>query len=170
VPKNGYLPTVHGFDEFYGNLYHLNAEEEPENPDYPKDPAFRATFGPRGVLDCKATDVDDPTVDPRFGPVGKQTIVDTGPLTKNRMDTAAEEFLGRTMKFIRRAHAHRQPEVSKRDASSSRNSLRCIGNRRGCARRGLAPHNFPQARELTSTAVSKLERSDCIGERLSKKS
>lgn len=52
--RNEFLPTVHGFDEFFGNLYHLNAEEEPENPDYPKDPAFKAKFGPRGVLDCKA--------------------------------------------------------------------------------------------------------------------
>ena len=60
--RNEFLPTVHGFDEFYGNLYHLNAEEEPELPDYPKDPAFRAKYGPRGVMDCKATDKDDPTV------------------------------------------------------------------------------------------------------------
>ena len=58
--RNDFLPTVHGFDEFYGNLYHLNAEEEPELPDYPKDPAFRQKFGPRGVLDCKASDRDDP--------------------------------------------------------------------------------------------------------------
>src|SRR5882672_255942 len=72
--RNEYLPTVHGFDEFFGNLYHLNAEEEPEDPDYPKNPAFLAEFGPRGVLDCKATDKDDATVDPRFGKVGKQTI------------------------------------------------------------------------------------------------
>ena len=76
--RNETLPTVNGFDEFFGNLYHLNAEEEPELPDYPKDPAYRAKFGPRGVLKCKATNVDDPTVDPRFGKVGKQTIVDTG--------------------------------------------------------------------------------------------
>src|SRR5438477_10979737 len=79
--RNEFLPTVHGFDEFFGNLYHLNAEEEPENPDYPKDPAFRAKYGPRGVMDCKATNNDDLTVDPRFGKVGKQTIKDTGPLT-----------------------------------------------------------------------------------------
>ena len=66
---------MHGFDEFYGNLYHLNAEEEPEQPDYPKDlPIFQQFFMPRGVLECKATDVDDPTEDPRFGRVGKQTI------------------------------------------------------------------------------------------------
>jgi arylsulfatase len=80
--RNEYLPTVHGFDEFFGNLYHLNAEEEPENFNYPTDPAFRANFGPRGVMKCKASERDDPTEDPRFGRVGKQTIEDTGPLTK----------------------------------------------------------------------------------------
>ncbi|MHC4363064.1 MAG: sulfatase-like hydrolase/transferase, partial [Planctomycetota bacterium] len=91
--RNEFLPTVHGFDEFFGNLYHLNAEEEPENVDYPKQPRFRNTFGPRGVLKCKATDTDDPTVDPRFGRIGKQTVVDTGPLTKKRMETVDQEFL-----------------------------------------------------------------------------
>jgi arylsulfatase len=106
---NKYLPTVHGFDEFFGNLYHLNAEEEPENPDYPKDPAFHAKFGPRGVLDCKATDKDDKTVDQRFGKVGKQTIMDTGPLTKKRMETADEEFLGRAIKFIKKNHQEKKP-------------------------------------------------------------
>ena len=69
--RNEFLPTVHGFDEFFGNLYHLNAQEEPELRDYPKDPEFKRKYGPRGVLDCKATDVDDATVDPRFGRVGK---------------------------------------------------------------------------------------------------
>src|SRR6202045_4003320 len=78
--RNEFLPTVHGFDEFFGNLYHLNAEEDPEDPDYPKDPRFREKFGPRGVIKSKATDVDDPTVAPRFGKVGKQRIEATGPL------------------------------------------------------------------------------------------
>jgi arylsulfatase len=90
--RNEFLPTVHGFDEFFGNLYHLNAEEEPELPDYPTDPAFKAKFGPRGVLHCLATDEDDPTNDPRFGRVGKQTIKDTGPLTIKRMETVDEEI------------------------------------------------------------------------------
>src|SRR5579885_668993 len=62
--KNEFLPTVHGFDEFFGNLYHLNAEEEPEARTYPRDPRYRELFGPRGVLRCKATDRDDPTVQP----------------------------------------------------------------------------------------------------------
>ena len=60
--RNEFLPTVHGFDEFYGNLYHLNAEEEPQLPDYPKNPTFLAKYGPRGVLDCKASNVDDPKI------------------------------------------------------------------------------------------------------------
>jgi len=89
--RNPSLPTVNGFDEFFGNLYHLNAEEEPELPDYPKNPAYLAKFGPRGVLLTKATAVDDATVDPRFGKVGMQTIKDTGPLTKKRMETIDDE-------------------------------------------------------------------------------
>jgi arylsulfatase len=100
---------VHGFDEFFGNLYHLNAEEEPENVDYPKDPRFGKRFGPRGVLKCKATDRDDPTVDPRFGRVGKQTIVDTGPLTKKRMQTVDQEFLKASLDFIDRAQKAKKP-------------------------------------------------------------
>ena len=100
--RNEFLPTVHGFDEFYGPLYHLNASEEPENPDYPKDPKFLAEFGPRGVLDVKATDVDDPTVDPRFGKVGKQTIKDTGPLTKKRMETIDDDIADRSADYLKR--------------------------------------------------------------------
>ncbi len=103
--RNEFLPTVHGFDEFYGNLYHLNAEEEPELPDYPKGadfPHFRDRFGPRGVLECKASASDDPTVDPRFGRVGKQTITDTGPLTKKRMETIDDDIAARAADYIRR--------------------------------------------------------------------
>src|SRR5688572_19941294 len=100
--RNEFLPTVHGFDEFYGNLYHLNAEDEPEHPDYPKNPEFKAKFGPRGVMKCKASDKDDATEDPRFGRVGKQTVEDPGPLTKKRMETVDEEFLGASLDFIDR--------------------------------------------------------------------
>lgn len=106
---NKYLPTVHGFDEFFGNLYHLNAEEEPENPDYPKDPRFRARFGPRGVLKTWATDKDDPTEEPVFGRVGKQKIENTGPLTKKRMETVDEEFLAGAKDFIQRKHKEDTP-------------------------------------------------------------
>jgi arylsulfatase len=100
--RNEFIPTVHGFDEFYGNLYHLNAEEEPEQPDYPKDSAFRAQFLPRGVLDCKASDRDDQTVQPRFGKIGKQVCKDTGPLTKKRMETIDDDIAARAVDFITR--------------------------------------------------------------------
>jgi arylsulfatase A-like enzyme len=104
--RNEFLRTVHGFDEFFGNLYHLNAEEDPEDPDYPKDPRFAARFGPRGVLKCTATETDDPTTDPRFGKVGKQKIEDTGPLTIKRMETIDDETTGAAVDFIQRqAHA-----------------------------------------------------------------
>jgi arylsulfatase len=110
--RNEFLPTVHGFDEFYGALYHLNASEEPEQPDFPKAPDypnFLAKFGPRGVIDCKATTTDDETVDPRFGKVGKQTIKDTGPLTKKRMETCDDDFAARAVDFLKRENAAGKP-------------------------------------------------------------
>jgi arylsulfatase len=107
--RNEFLPTVHGFDEFYGNLYHLNAEEEPELPDYPKSPDFHEKFGPRGVMDCKASDKDDPTIDPRFGKVGKQVCTDTGPLTKKRMETIDDDIASRSVDFIKRQHKAGKP-------------------------------------------------------------
>ncbi|MFB3105031.1 MAG: sulfatase-like hydrolase/transferase, partial [Pseudomonadales bacterium] len=88
-----HLPTNHGFDEFFGNLYHLNAEEEPEHPDYPTDPAFRENFGPRGVIKSSAD--------------GR--IEDTGPLTRKRMETVDEEFLAASLDFIDRAHSADKP-------------------------------------------------------------
>jgi arylsulfatase len=107
--RNETLPTVNGFDEFFGNLYHLNAEEEPELPNYPKDPAYRAKFGPRGVLRCRATDRDDPTVDPRFGKVGKQTIEDTGALTKKRMETIDDETSAAAVDYMKRQAQANKP-------------------------------------------------------------
>src|SRR5262245_15612433 len=107
---NKFLPTVHGFDEFFGNLYHLNAEEEPEMPDYPPEkdfPNFRKRFGPRGVLHCWATDTDDATDEPRWGRVGKQKIEDTGPLSKKRMETCDDEFVGSAKEWIKKQHAAR---------------------------------------------------------------
>jgi arylsulfatase len=99
---NKYLPTVHGFDEFFGNLYHLNAEEDPEDPDYPKDPQYRARFLPRGVLKCKAIERDDATIQPRWGRVGKQKIEDTGPLNRKRMPTVDDEIVEGAQNFIKR--------------------------------------------------------------------
>ena len=107
--RNEFLPTVHGFDEFYGNLYHLNAEEEPEHPDYPRATAFRDKFGPRGVLDCKASDKDDATTDPRFGKVGRQVCKDTGPLTRQRMLTIDDDIADRAVDFIQRQHRAGKP-------------------------------------------------------------
>jgi arylsulfatase A-like enzyme len=95
--KDEFLPTNHGFDEFFGNLYHLNAEEEPESPDYPKDPEFRKRFGPRGVLHCWTN------------PDGTQKIEDTGPLTRKRMETVDEEFLAASLDFIERQHKAGKP-------------------------------------------------------------
>jgi arylsulfatase len=91
--RDQFLPTAHGFDEFYGNLYHLNAEEEPEHPDYPKDPAFRKRFGPRGVLHCFAGGA----------------INDTGPLTRKRMETIDDEVTDRALGFIEQAHSEQAP-------------------------------------------------------------
>jgi arylsulfatase len=94
---NQYLPTVHGFDEFFGNLYHLNAEEEPEDEDYPKDPAFKQHFGPRGVLHAWADGK------------GGQKIDDTGPLTKKRMETIDEEVTEHALAFIDKVHKDGKP-------------------------------------------------------------
>jgi arylsulfatase A-like enzyme len=91
------LPTAHGFDEFLGNLYHLNAEEEPENPDYPKNPEFKEKFGPRGVIHSWAM------------PDGKQKIEDTGPLTKKRMETVDEEVTKAALAFMDKAHQDGKP-------------------------------------------------------------
>ncbi|WP_405054184.1 arylsulfatase [Thalassotalea psychrophila] len=91
--QDEHLPSNHGFDEFFGNLYHLNAEDEPEHPDYPKDPEFKKRFGPRGVINSFAD--------------GK--VEDTGALTKKRMETIDEEVLAKTLKFIDKAHAAKKP-------------------------------------------------------------
>ena len=98
--RNNHLPTVHGFDEFFGNLYHLNTEEEPELRAWPKDAGYQQRYRPRGVLDCVATEADDKTDEGRFGPWGKQRCKDTGPLTVKRMETVDDEFVERTKRFI----------------------------------------------------------------------
>ncbi|XXX49512.1 arylsulfatase [Sorangium sp. So ce119] len=95
--RDEHLPTMHGFDEFFGNLYHLNAEEEPEHPDYPEAPEFRAKFGPRGVLHAWADGQ------------GGQRIEDTGPLTRKRMETIDEETLAAAVDFIERAQRSESP-------------------------------------------------------------
>ena len=109
---NHMLPTNHGFDEFFGNLYHLNAEEDPEQYNYPKEkdfPGFRQKFGPRGVVHSWATNKDNPKVEPRWGRIGKQKIQDTGPLTRKRMETCDDEFVMAAKDFIQRAHEDGKP-------------------------------------------------------------
>ena len=116
--RNEHLPTAHGFDEFFGNLYHLNTQEQPEYRDYqefarkyPGGPeAFAKKFGTRGVLHALATDKDDATVDPRFGRVGRQTITDTGPLTTERMkDFDAAEVIPKAHEFMKKAQDEGRP-------------------------------------------------------------
>lgn len=100
--RNEFLPTAHGFDEWFGNLYHLNAQEEPEELDYPgqKNPAYKEKLAPRDCLHTWATDTDDPTVDPKWGRVGKQKIENAGQLTRERMITFDSEVLGHTLKYL----------------------------------------------------------------------
>jgi arylsulfatase A-like enzyme len=95
--KDKFLPTLHGFDEFFGNLYHLNAEEEPEDPDYPKNPAFKERYGPRGVLHSWADGK------------GGQKIEDTGPLNKKRMETIDDEVTDHALTFIDKTHKEGKP-------------------------------------------------------------
>jgi arylsulfatase A-like enzyme len=105
---NKFLPTVHGFDEFFGNLYHLNAEEEPDTYYYPKDPDFKKKYGPRGVLHCWATNTDNATED-AWGKIGKQKIENTGPLTVERMKTIDDELYAAADKFIDKAVSDKKP-------------------------------------------------------------
>src|SRR5262250_634784 len=98
---NQFLPTVHGFDEFFGYLYHLDAMEDPCHRNYP--PAMKDTVGPRNMLHSYATNVDDPTDQPRWGKVGKQKIEDAGPLCPDRMKTVDDEILANALKFVDKA-------------------------------------------------------------------
>ena len=104
---NQFLPTVHGFDEFFGYLYHLDAMEDPCHPNYPA--ALKATVGPRNMVHSWATSVDDPTVQPRWGKIGKQKIEDAGELCPKRMETVDDEILANALKFVDKARADRKP-------------------------------------------------------------
>jgi arylsulfatase A-like enzyme len=104
---NEFLPTVHGFDEFFGYLYHLDAMEDPAHPNYP--PELRDTVGPRNMVHSWATANDDPTVQPRWGRIGKQRIEDAGPLYPKRMETVDDEILKFTLDFIDQAKQQNRP-------------------------------------------------------------
>jgi arylsulfatase len=105
--RNEYLPTVHGFDEFFGYLYHLDAMEDPAHPTYPQE--LKGKIGPRNMLRCYATDYDDPNVDPRWGKVGRQRIEDAGELYPQRMETVDDEILGAAFNFIQHARNENKP-------------------------------------------------------------
>jgi arylsulfatase len=98
---NQFLPTLHGFDEFFGYLYHLDAMEDPCHPNYPQN--LRATVGPRNMVHSFATNVDDPTVQPRWGKIGRQRIEDAGELCPKRMETVDDEILSNAFAFIDKA-------------------------------------------------------------------
>ena len=105
--RNPYLPTVHGFDEFFGYLYHLDAMEDPFHANYPE--SLKATIGPRNMLHCWATETNDTTVEPRWGAIGKQKIEDAGPLDPKRMETVDDEILDHSLKFIDKARKDGKP-------------------------------------------------------------
>ncbi len=136
--RNEHLPTVHGFDEFYGHLYHLNVLQEPMDNDYPKDKEFFAEFGPRGILHSWATDKDDPSApDPRFGKVGKQRIEDMGHVTMERWRT----WTPSTTRWPSSSSRRRRPTRSRSSSGSTPRactySTRCL--RRTTRRRRDTP-------------------------------
>ena len=104
---NKFLPTVHGFDEFYGYLYHLDAMEDPCHPNYP--PALKTTVGPRNMVHSWATSVDDPAEQPRWGKIGKQKIEDAGELCPKRMETVDDEILANALTFVDKARKENKP-------------------------------------------------------------
>jgi arylsulfatase len=139
--KDEHLPTAHGFDEFFGNLYHLNAEEEPENPDYPKSPAFKKKFGPRGVI--KATSD------------GK--IEDTGPLTKKRMETVDEEFLAGALDFIDRQHAAKKPFLCYYNSTRMHVNTHLKKESDGKTGKGLYPDGMVEHDGMVGQLLKKLD-------------
>jgi arylsulfatase A-like enzyme len=105
--RNGFLPTVHGFDEFFGYLYHLDAMEDPSHPNYP--PELKDKIGPRNMVHSWATDQDDPTEQPRWGRIGRQRIEDAGTLYPKRMETVDDEILEHSLKFLDKAKSDGKP-------------------------------------------------------------
>jgi arylsulfatase len=122
--KDEFLPTMHGFDEFFGNLYHLNAEEEPELPDYPKSPEFKKKFGPRGVLHCFADGK------------GGQKIENTGALTKKRMETFDDEVTEKALTFIDKTHKEGKPFFVWYNTSAMHFRTHCADKHKGKSGQG----------------------------------
>ena len=139
--RDEHLPTNHGFDEFFGNLYHLNAEEEPESYYYPKDPEFHKKFGPRGVLHSYSD--------------GR--IEDTGPLTRKRMETADEEFTNAAIDFIERAHADGKPFFVWLSATRMHVWTHLKEESEGVTGIGLYPDGMVEHDKAVGTVLAKLE-------------
>jgi arylsulfatase len=123
--KDEFLPTMHGFDEFFGNLYHLNAEEEPELPDYPKNPEFKKNFGPRGVLHCFADGK------------GGQKIENTGALSKKRMETFDDEVTEKALNFIDKTHKEGKPFFVWYNTSAMHFRTHCADKHKGKSGQGF---------------------------------
>jgi arylsulfatase len=144
--KDEFLPTMHGFDEFFGNLYHLNAEEEPELPDYPKNPEFRKKFGPRGVLHCWADGK------------GGQKIENTGPLTKKRMETVDEETTDAALKFIDKAHKEDKPFFVWWNTTAMHFRTHCAKKHEGKSGQGFYNDVMVAHDELVGKMLDKLDK------------
>jgi arylsulfatase A-like enzyme len=143
--KDKFLPTLHGFDEFFGNLYHLNAEEEPEDVDYPKDPAFRKNFGPRGVLHCWADGK------------GGQKIEDTGPLTKKRMETIDDEVTDLALSFIDKTHKEGKPFFLWYNTTAMHFRTHCAKEHEGKSGQGFYNDVMVHHDELIGKMLAKLD-------------
>ncbi len=142
--RDEYLPTNHGFDEFFGNLYHLNAEEEPENSDYPQDPAFREQYGPRGVIRASADG----------------QIEDTGPLTSERMETVDEEFLTATIDFIERQEENDTPWFTWYNTSRMHIFTHLKEESEGATGLGIYADGMTEHDAMVGTLLDKLDELD----------
>jgi len=129
--RNAFLPCVHGFDEFFGYLYHLDAMEDPAHPNYP--PALKDTVGPRNMLTCQASNTDDSMVEPRWGKIGKQTIKDEGTLYPERMKTVDDEILARTLAFLDKASRRKAVLYLAESDAHAPSSRTCRTSTRRCA-------------------------------------
>ena len=145
--NDSHLPTNHGFDEFFGNLYHLNAEEEPETYYYPKDPAFHKEFGPRGVIHSYSD--------------GR--IEDTGALTRKRMETADDEFTTAAIAFIERAHKAGKPFFVWLSATRMHVWTHLKDESTGVTGIGLYPDGMVEHDKTIGTVLAKLEELKCGG-------
>jgi len=143
--KDQFLPTVHGFDEFFGNLYHLNAEEEPEDPDYPKDPAFKKRFGPRGVLHSWSDGK------------GGQKVEDTGPLTKNRMETIDDQVTEHALNFIDKTQKEGKPFFLWYNTTAMHFRTHCPEKHRGKSKQGDYNDVMVAHDEKIGTMLSKID-------------